>query len=290
MIPDLIVPYLQMRATLHEPAHCSPACVKPIRLGNGSGTDGPTRVRLLYVGEAELARQCLGRPGGSIEVLEAHPSADGSFTPLATDRRLPYDILLIEHGHAGADALAILRDLTTRQLHVPVVVVAEWDENLAAAALALGASDYVVKSRVPFRAIQFRLHRLMAHAALLAERTGFTDGARSQNNRHENIQGLQQKLAEHQAAREQAEQRLCEAIATIRQAREDRFTDAVTAAKELAHRESGLTTKLKAAETTIRGLEQLVAGREADLRDTVARAVHQQATLENGVRRQAELE
>ena len=246
------------------------------------------RVRLLYVGEAELARQCLGRSGGSIEVLEAHPSADGSFSA-STDGSLPFDILLIEHGYAGADALAILRDLTSRKFHVPVVIVADWDENLAAAALVLGASDYVVKSRVAFRAIYFRLHRLMAHAALLAERTGMADG-RSQNDRPENIQGLQQKLAENQAAREQVEQRLCEAIATIRQAREDRFTDAVAAAKELARRESGLTTKLKAAETTIRGLEQLAAEREADLRDAVARSTHQQATLEDGVRRQNELE
>src|SRR5262245_2852670 len=91
------------------------------------------RVRLLYVGEAELARQCLGRSGGSIEVLEAHPSADGSFSPASTDGSLPFDILLIEHGYAGADALAILRDLTSRKFHVPVVIVADWDENLAAA-------------------------------------------------------------------------------------------------------------------------------------------------------------
>src|SRR6185369_17098548 len=100
------------------------------------------RVRLLYIGEAELARQCLGRPGSSIEVLEVNPSIDGAFSPATTGGTLAFDLVLIEHGHAGTDALAILKDLGTRQHRAPVVIVAEWDENLAAAALALGASDY----------------------------------------------------------------------------------------------------------------------------------------------------
>src|SRR5215470_5082895 len=97
------------------------------------------RVRLLYIGEAELARQCLGRPGGSIEVLEAAPATAGTWAAVPADGSLPFDILLIEHGHSGIDALAILRDLNSRKLHAPVVIVAEWDEHLAAAALALGA-------------------------------------------------------------------------------------------------------------------------------------------------------
>ena len=243
------------------------------------------RVRLLYIGEGELARQCLGRPGGSIEVLESNPSLGEVFTAAATDGPLRFDILLIEHGHAGTDALAILRDLGTRKDRVPVVIVADWDENLAAAALALGASDYVAKSRVAFRAIYFRLHRLMAHAALLAERARITDGAGSEHEKSGHIHELRQKLAEQQAARQDAEQRLYEAIATIRQAREDRFADAVTAAKELAQRESGLTAKLKAAETTIRGLEQRAAERDAELRDAMARVAGQQATLETNVQR-----
>jgi len=247
------------------------------------------RVRLLYLGEAELARQCLGRPGGSIEVLEVNPSIGGVFSPATTEGSLPFDILLIEHGHAGTDALAILKDLGTRPHHVPVVIVAEWDENLAAAALALGASDYVPKSRVAFRAIYFRLHRLMAHAALLAERARIPVGTGSPTDHNGHVRELQRKLAEQEAARQGAEQRLYEAIATIRQAREDRFTDAITAAKELAQRESGLTAKLKTAETRIRGLEQQAAEREAHLRDAASRVADQQATLESSAQRQKEL-
>ena len=37
----------------------------------------PRRFRLLYVGDAALARECLGRPGGSIEVVEAVPGSSG---------------------------------------------------------------------------------------------------------------------------------------------------------------------------------------------------------------------
>jgi len=246
-------------------------------------------VRLLYIGEGELARQCLGRPGGSIEVLESNPSLGEVFPAGAAGGAIPFDILLIEHGHAGTDALAILRDLGTRKDRVPVVIVAEWDENLAAAALALGASDYVAKSRVAFRAIYFRLHRLMAHAALVAERARITDAGGSEHDKSGHIHELRQKLTEQQAARQAAEQRLYEAIATIRQAREERFADAVTAAKELAQRESRLTAKLKAAETTIRGLEQRAADRDADLRDALARVADQQATLEANVHRHNQL-
>src|SRR6185436_8610343 len=119
---------------------------------------------------AALARECLGRPGGSIEVVHAVPDPSGTFNPVPPDAvlrgSLPFDILLIEHGHPGVDTLAILRDLAARQLHLPVVIVAEWDEDLAVAALTLGASDYVVKSRPSFRAVYFRLRRLVAHAAL----------------------------------------------------------------------------------------------------------------------------
>src|SRR5690242_3507498 len=135
----------------------------------GLGPSGRPRFRLLYLGDATLARECLGRPGGSIEVHEARPTLDGTFSPVPTDGSLPFDILLIEHGHPGVDPLAILRDLSSRAHHVPVVIVAEWNENLAVEALRLGASDYVVKSRASFRAVYFRLHRLIAHATLLAE-------------------------------------------------------------------------------------------------------------------------
>jgi hypothetical protein len=38
-------------------------------------------------------------------------------------------------------------------------------------ALKLGATDYVIKSKASFRAVFFRLNRLMAHSALLNEQS-----------------------------------------------------------------------------------------------------------------------
>src|SRR6476646_1526910 len=239
------------------------------------------RLRLLYVGDADLARQCLGRPGGSIEVVEASRPVADPVSPL------PFDILLIEHGQSGVDALAVLSDLRSRKLHLPVVIVAEWNEDLAAKALALGASDYVTKSTASFRAIYFRLHRLRAHAALLAEHGRIKDPQtaavdRSGPGRDE----LTRQVSEHQAAREQAEHRLREAVATIQRVREGRFADAIAAAKELANRESAFAAKVQAAETTIGSLEQRLADREVALRDTEARAASEGAATENAARRQ----
>jgi hypothetical protein len=234
------------------------------------------RLRLLYIGDAELARQCLGRPGGSIEVFEADPNA------VANDSALPFDILLIEHGHAGADALAILRNLGSRATSVPVVVVAEWDEELAVKTLELGASDYVTKSRASFRAIYFRLHRLRAHAALLAGQTREGNGKSDDE--------IIQQLEAHRAARAEAEERLGQAIVAIKQAREGRFADAVAAAKELAHRESVFGTKLQQAEAAIRSLERSLADRDAAIREIDMRGSAERAASHAADLRQYELE
>jgi DNA-binding NarL/FixJ family response regulator len=128
------------------------------------------RIQLLYVGDPTLARECFGRSGGSIEVTAAVPSADGRLNlPFrgADIEDVAFDVLLVEHGTGGADALAILQDVEARALPIPTVVVAEWDEALAADALRHGASDYVVRTRASFRALYFRLHRLIAYGALL---------------------------------------------------------------------------------------------------------------------------
>ena len=61
------------------------------------------RLRLLYAGDAALARECLGRPGGSIEVVEAVPRPGGKFD------RFSSTSVLIEHGYPGVDTLAILK-------------------------------------------------------------------------------------------------------------------------------------------------------------------------------------
>jgi len=102
---------------------------------------GRAPLRLFYLGDAALARESLGRPGGAIEVIEALPPAGTTFHHAPVDlppgATCPFDLLVIEHGHPGVDTLAILQDVVGRALHVPVVVVADWDDELAVQALKL---------------------------------------------------------------------------------------------------------------------------------------------------------
>jgi hypothetical protein len=145
------------------------------------------RRRVLYVGDAALARECLARPGGSIDVIEAEMGPNGTFEVLPPDARpLAFDILLIEHGYPGVETLPILKEIIARKLQVPVVIVAEWVEDLAVLTAKLGVVDYVVKSKASFRAFVFRLNRLLAHSE---RRT------------------LEAKLAEAEASHQRAEKR-----------------------------------------------------------------------------------
>src|SRR4051812_13793725 len=229
------------------------------------------RIQLLYVGDPALARECFGRSSGAIEVTATRPGPDGRLNLPArvvdTDN-VAFDVLLVEHGASGVDALAILQDVAARALHVPTVVVAEWDEALAADALRYGASDYVLRTRASFRALYFRLHRLIAHAALLkSERR---DGAERED--------LRNKLSGAHEARELAEQGLAETVSAPKQARRDRLADAVAAAREHAQRESGFAARLAAAAAAAEALQQQARERLTHLET----ALH-----EEGVKRQS---
>ena len=228
------------------------------------------RLRLLYVGDAALARECLGRPGGSIEVVGAVPGLSGKFDPLPTDVRPgvppPFAILLIEHGYPGVETLAILKDMAARKPHVPVVIVAEWDEELAVLALELGAHDYVVKSKASFRAVYFRLNRLIAHSALLNEQSSLRDAhAATIDQERATREDLIRRLAEAQTACTNVEQQLNDAVAAIRQARQDRFADAVVAAGHHAQRESDFAARLAEATAARQKLEQQLADAQLGL-------------------------
>jgi PAS domain S-box-containing protein len=253
------------------------------------------RLRLLYAGDAALARECLGRPGGSIEVVGAVPGPGRKIDSLPADVRsgapLPFDVVFIEHGGPGVETLAILKDLAARKRHVPVVIVADWDEELAVLALTQGASDYIVKSKASFRAVYFRLHRLIAHSALLNEQSKLRDAhAATVNQERANHADLVRRLAEAQTAREKGEQRLNEAVAAIKQARQDRLADAVAAAQEHARRECDFAARIAEATAATRILEQQLADRDAALRHAEQRATTEQHTLsQDFVRRQTEL-
>jgi hypothetical protein len=193
------------------------------------------RLRMLYVGDAALAKESLGGPGASIDVFEAVPGTIAVAGVLPADFRPggapPFDIALIEHGHPGADSLAILKDVATRMPGVPAVLVADWNEDLAVQALKLGAADYVVKSKASLRATLFRLKRLLSHAALVK--------AHSE---------LEQKLAERGAAAARVE----EQPAATRQE-----------AQEFLRRESELNAALAREVAERRALEAKLTEAEA---------------------------
>src|SRR5258706_2105652 len=116
--------------------------------------------------------------------------------------------------------------------------------------MTLGTSDYVVKSRPSFRAVYFRLRRLVAHAALLDERSRPPDNSTitaDVEREAADREDLVRRLAEAESARESAEQGLTEAVIRIKQARQDRLADAVAAAREYAQHEADFAARLRAA-------------------------------------------
>ncbi len=178
-------------------------------------------LRLMYVGDAALAQQCLESRAGSIEIIEATPGPNGRLQPVpqsfpGSGSKPPFDILLVEHDHPGVDAFGILKDIADRGLPVPVILVVEWDEKLAVPAFKLGAMDCVVKSADVLRALFVKLDRTQAYSPPTKQHAGAPERAREGDVRLQasieqeraHRQALEAKLAHSEAARRDAEQRL----------------------------------------------------------------------------------
>src|SRR5258706_3651017 len=223
------------------------------------------QLRILYVGDATLARQCLGR---SIEVVGV---VGATFDPLQMDDRSgvrpPFDVLFIEHGYPGVETLAILESLAARKLRVPVVIVAEWDETLAVLALRLGAADYIVKSKASFRAVYFRLNRLIAHSALLKEQCGLRDAQASTiDQARATREDLERRLAEAQTALlnvGQLEQQLADRNAALQHVRQHATTERQIASQDFARRQSELESALAEEVSQRSALQTKLAQAEA---------------------------
>jgi PAS domain S-box-containing protein len=240
------------------------------------------RLRLLYLGDHTLARECLGRPGGSIEVIAPDPGPDGTiesaFLDVAPTTAL-FDLLFIEHGRPGVDTLAVLRHVTARHPRLPVVIVADWDEQLAVRALQLGASDYVLKSRASFRAVYFRLHRLIAQSASLEEPRALRAPRAATDRDRADDAGASKRVAEAEAARKRADEQLTAAIAAVRQLRRDRLADAVAAAKELAQRESRFAARVSSVSAEAQHLRERLDAQGLLLKQQEERAAAQHRAL-----------
>ncbi len=200
-------------------------------------------LRLLYVGDAALARECLESDRCPIEITEAVPDANGRFWPIpfesaSAEKPFPFDVLLIEHDHPGVDAFAILKHVVVRQLPVPVIFVVERDEQLFIPALKLRAADYVVKARDAFRALLVRLDQRYP------ERVHGTHSAPQQ--RDPQAASLETELRlnalSHAQQTSESQDRLAELAAAkvegaaIRASLEQRLADAQTALQEAEER------------------------------------------------------
>ena len=210
-------------------------------------------LRLLYVGDATLARKCLESFQLSIDITEAMPASNGPVPAVPPG----FDVVLVEHDHPGLDAFKILKDIADRQPHVRTVLVVEWDEKLAIPALKLGATDYVVKAADSFRALFFKLDRIRAVPAPVE----------SVNRAELNLQEV--------ATRERLERQLRDALA----AASDTQRSFDTAAEHFRQSEARLQAAIE-QERAARGmLEAKLAGApqtggaepKAELADAVAR-------------------
>jgi PAS domain S-box-containing protein len=277
-------------------------------------------LRLLYVGDARLARLCFETPPGSVEITEAGREPNGTFQPIppefpASGLPLPFDVLFVEHDHPGVDAIAILRDIADRGLHVPVILVVEWDEKIAVPALKLGAVDHVVKSVDSFRALRVKLDRGLAGSAeariresedrlqatiqqeraereALAEKLAEVEKAllETEQLRASEAAAFADQLAQRDAefraslaqglrARETLKQELSDAAAALEMERRDRASDAVAAAEHLSRREGELGATLEEVTATRNALEQKLADAEAARQDAQQRQASELTTV-----------
>jgi hypothetical protein len=178
--------------------------------------------RILYIGEAALARECFIRPG--VHVTQSSPAPGRKFDPFSEARPdvpLPFDTVLIEHAYPGVDAFGILKDIAARKLDVQAVIVADWNEEYAALSMKRGAIDYIAKTRPSFRGFFLRLVRQtdvrQQHQRQLREARAEAEAAARQSAAHEEIE---QRLAEATRTIEHRDRQLAGASQLIQQADE----------------------------------------------------------------------
>ena len=104
-------------------------------------------IHLLYVDDnpldRELVREVLKRTPGNFQITEAGSRQEFE-TLLAQDQ---YDLVLSDFNSFDANGLQILDLVHAKDPELPVVIVTgTGSEEIAVAALKLGAADYVIKS------------------------------------------------------------------------------------------------------------------------------------------------
>ena len=120
---------------------------------------------VLVIDDSPPMRQAL-RAVLTLKGYQTHTAGDGPAGLAAVEQGPPPDVILLDMmmpGMSGLDFLRALRQ-TPRGASVPVIVVSASDAQ-AAEARALGASDYLVKSRYSNADLLARIARHMPAAA-----------------------------------------------------------------------------------------------------------------------------
>jgi chromosome segregation ATPase len=248
-----------------------------------SGLTARRPLRCLYLGDAALARDCFREGPHAAEIVVPGPESAGNLNPVPVDapgpgQRLPFDVVLAEHGRPGVDVFAILKDVAARRLQVPVVFIVEWDEELIVPALRMGAVDYALKTRESLRALSFRIDRARSGSVLLKEFSALLDEQA----------GLRASLQDTTTARAALEAKLSNAEEAIRSA-SARESDLAAAAAELqaqqAEVHAALARTIEARDAIARQLEDATSA----LDDAQQARATEAAATDLLARREAEL-
>ena len=121
--------------------------------------------------DAELTRMHFARHAPHIR-LEVVPGAQGVLDRLAGEAAKHYQVLLLDYRLAGMDALELIKALRQdHSLDMPIVLVTgRGSEEVAAAALRLGVSDYLIKDVGYMDKLPAVLEHAYVHAELGCER------------------------------------------------------------------------------------------------------------------------
>lgn len=133
-------------------------------------SDRGTRARVFVVDDHPIVRQGLALlidSQADLVVCGEAEDAHGALVALASARP---DILLADISLHGPDGLDLIKEVRTRRLELPVLVLSMHDESLyAERALRAGANGYIMKQEATERVL-IAIRRILGGAVYLSER------------------------------------------------------------------------------------------------------------------------
>ncbi len=152
-------------------------------------------LRVLYAEhnstDADLTRRHLARFAPYIQLEIVHDATQALARLSGPQAVQNYDVVLLDYRLPGLNALEALKELTVRQVVLPVVIVTgQGDEEVALQAIRLGAADYVVKSAGYLYHLPSVLENAFHRAALIREQAALRESEARFRRLAENAQDL----------------------------------------------------------------------------------------------------